>query len=302
LTWIAKQAKIESSTKARHEAKGKIKKVPEGYQQVMPHLIVKGAAQFLDSMVTDHLGEVTMPIHDWTRVTAGTFHNFHFLWMASLCNALNAGRLPKSCFAMVEQVVGQPEADVVALQTAEDGDLADGGGGTATAAEPRTTFVLPAEEELWYARKANRVAVHHRLGVVLAVLEVVSPGNKSSQHAIRSFAEKAADLVWKGVGLLVVDLFPPGPRDPQGIHPLIWDEISPRPFSLPSAKPLTLAAYRCEPVKTAYVEPVAVGDRLPAMPLFLRDEWHVETPLEETYQATWDELPRQIKRLFDGGD
>ena len=36
-------------------------------------------------------------------------------------------------------------------------------------------------------------------------------------------------------------------------------------------EPLTLAAYSAGPVKTAYVEPAAVGDLLPEMPLFLED-------------------------------
>ena len=239
-----------------------------------------------------------MPIHDWTRVDAGTFHNFHYQWLATLCNALNGGRLPGNCFAMIEQIVGRPEADVVALETASEDNLTEGGGGTATMVQPRTTYVLPCEE-VRYAQKANHIAIHHRSGEVLAVVEIVSPGNKSSQHAIRTFAEKGAELIWKGVNLLVVDLFPPGPPDPQGIHPLIWNEITEQPFKLSPDKPLTLAAYQCEPIKTAFVEPVAVGDQLPDMPLFLRGELHIDTPLDDAYQAAWNVMPRPIKRIFD---
>ena len=167
-----------------------------------------------------------MPIHDWTQVSAGTWHNFRQRWMGTLCDALNFGRLPEPCFAMVEQNVGRPEADVVTLQIEGEDNLGAGGGGTATAIRSQTTFVLEAEEEKRYARKADRIAVHHGLGEVVAIIEVISPGNKSSRHALRSFVEKATDLIWQGVNLLVIDLFPPGPRDPQGIHPLIWDKIS----------------------------------------------------------------------------
>ena len=35
-----------------------------------------------------------MPIHDWTRVRANRFHDFHQSWTVEICNALNAGRLP----------------------------------------------------------------------------------------------------------------------------------------------------------------------------------------------------------------
>ena len=119
-------------------------------------------------------------------------------------------------------------------------------------------------------RKANRIAIHHRLGNVVAIIEIVSPGNKDSKHAVRAFIAKAAELIWQGVNLLVVDLFPPGPRDPQGVHQLIWDEITDQPFELPPGKPLTLAAYQTAPKRIAFVEPVAVGARLPrhaAVPL-----------------------------------
>jgi hypothetical protein len=39
-------------------------------------------------------GERIMPVHAWTRVTAGTFHDFHNAWIAELRNALNGGVLP----------------------------------------------------------------------------------------------------------------------------------------------------------------------------------------------------------------
>ena len=137
------------------------------------------------------------------------------------------------------------------------------------------------------------------MGNVVAVIELVSPGNKDSRNAIRTFAEKVGDLIRQGVNVLVVDPFPPGPRDPQGIHKVILDEIGDQPFELPPGKPLTLASYQAEPTRTAYVEPIAVGDPLPEMPLFLIEEWYVDVPLEETYQATWDVLPKELHRLFD---
>ena len=35
-----------------------------------------------------------LPVHAWTRVTAGTFHDFHNAWIAELRHALNGGVLP----------------------------------------------------------------------------------------------------------------------------------------------------------------------------------------------------------------
>ena len=54
------------------------------------------------------------------------------------------------------------------------------------------------------------------------------------------------------------------------------------------------------PPLVAYVEPIAVGETLPDMPIFLKPEFHVQAPLEETYRITWDEFfPAPMKRLLE---
>jgi hypothetical protein len=240
-----------------------------------------------------------MPIHDWTTVRAGTFHNFHFGWVAAIRDRLNAGLLPPGFFAMAEQVIGGPEPDVVSLHTRPKPRQGDGSVAVAPT-RPKATFVMPVmEEKERYARKANRIAVHHELGNVVAVIEIVSPGNKGSKHAIRSLVEKTCDLIRQGVNLLVIDLFPPSVRDPRGVHGLILDEITDQPFELPPDRPLTLAAYQTAPTLIAYVEPLAVGDPLPDMPLFLYEEYYIHVPLEETYQTTWNVLPVEIRQLLE---
>jgi hypothetical protein len=165
-------------------------------------------------------------------------------------------------------------------------------------APPRTPVIQRSEADL-YARKANRITVRHRHGNVVAVIEIVSPGNKASQSEFRAFVEKSAELIQQGIHLLVIDLFPPGPRDPQGIHKAIWDEFQEEEFHLPADKPLVLAAYDAGPIRMAYVEPVAVGDVLPQMPLFLQPEFYVLAPLEATYQSTWQAFPAVLKGLLE---
>jgi hypothetical protein len=243
-----------------------------------------------------------MPLHDWTQVKSGTYHNYHYRWIAAIMDRLNAGLLPAGFFAMAEQIIGRPETDVVTLQTSSPSKpLSDSSGTMAVArARPKTRFVLPImQDQERYARKANRIAIHHELGDVVAVIEIVSPGNKDRKRSLRSFVDKAVDLIQQGVNLLIIDPFPPGPHDPQGVHKAIWDEFADQQFELPPDKPLTLAAYQVEPIKTAYVEPVAVGDLLPDMPLFLDGEAHIFVPLEETYQATWNVLPAELRNLLE---
>lgn len=237
-----------------------------------------------------------MPIHDWTRVDPGIFHDFHQAWTIELRNALNAGRLPPGFFAMAEQVIGGPIPDVITLKrwTRPAEPAGSGGGITLAEAPPQARFITSAEPDL-YAARANRIVIKHSLGEVVAVIEIVSPGNKSNQHALRSFVLKAEGLLRGGINLLVVDLFPPSPRDPQGIHKAIWDEIIEEPFSLPADKPLTVAAYRATVPWTAYVEPLAVGDPLPEPPIFVDPETYVPAPLELSYEATWEKCPDAIR-------
>jgi hypothetical protein len=45
----------------------------------------------------------------------------------------------------------------------------------------------------------------------------------------------------------------------------------------------------------AYVEPIAVGDSLPEMPLFFAPGRYVPCPLEATYQTAWEQFPAPLK-------
>jgi hypothetical protein len=244
-----------------------------------------------------------MPIHDWTRVPSGLFHEFHQSWTVRIKDALNAGAMPKGYYAFVEQRVGGPEPDVIAIETGRKRKInpnAEPGAGTPVLDPPRARLIQEIDSDsAAYARKANRITVRHQLGEVIGVIEIVSPGNKDSRNSFRAFVEKAVEFLRAGVHLLIVDLFPPTARDPQGIHKAIADEFQDAPFELPSDKPLTLVGYRAAPPLTAYIEPVAVGDVLPDMPLFLTPDLHVPVPLESTYQATWAVCPEPIRELVE---
>jgi hypothetical protein len=95
---------------------------------------------------------------------------------------------------------------------------------------------------------------------------------------------------------------PPSRRDPQGIHKAIWDAITDEPFELPQDKPLTAAAYAASPPITAYVEPMAVGDRLPSMPIFLEWGTYVPAPLDDTYESTWSKRPDPVREYVANPD
>jgi hypothetical protein len=134
---------------------------------------------------------------------------------------------------------------------------------------------------------------------IVAMVEVVSPGNKASRNALRAFVEKAAELLDQRVHLLILDLLPPSRRDPHGIHATIWEEITGEELAAATDKPLTLAAYESGLTVRAYVEPVAVGDGLVDMPIFLEPGAHVLVPVEATYQAAFAAVPRRWRRVLE---
>ena len=149
-----------------------------------------------------------MPIHDWSRKPVGLFHHFDQRWVVSICDALNAGRLPDGFYALLEQHAAGVIPDVVTLERGPRSRRGtDSQGGIAVAeAPPKTRFMSQATDEDMYAAKADRVAVYNPLGDVVAVIELVSPGNKNSRHALRSFVEKTLDFLRQGVNILIVDL------------------------------------------------------------------------------------------------
>jgi Protein of unknown function (DUF4058) len=185
------------------------------------------------------------------------------------------------------------------LPSGHDVPSGTGSSGMAVAVAPPRTRVVRRAEDTIYVHKADRITVRHRHGRVVAMVEIVSPGNKASKNELRTFVEKTSKLIGQGIHLLVIDLFPPSKRDPQGIHKAIWDEFVEEDFELPADQRLTLAAYDAGPPSVAYVEPIAVGEALPDMPIFLKPEFYVPAPLENTYRTTWDEFfPAPMKRLL----
>jgi hypothetical protein len=247
-----------------------------------------------------------MPIHDWARVDANVFHDFHQTWAISIRNALNAGLLPDGYSALVEQHSGPAIPDVLTVERRTAGKpRTRPTGGSLVKAPPKTRHIFKSPRAILAAR-GNRIVIRHRLGEVVCVIEIVSPGNKHSKLAVRQFIDKAIEFLQAGVHLLVIDLFPPSPRDPQGINKAIWDEIEDVDFQLPPDKPLTLAAFAAgDPIAgletTAFLETVGVGDVLPDMPAHLSWGEYVPVPLEATYQSAWATCPADMKELVETG-
>ena len=221
-----------------------------------------------------------MPIHDWMKVPDSIFDAFHHRWISALTDVLIAGQLPPDYYALPEQIAMEFGLDVLALQN------------------------QVTEEGSTPGHKKSSIAIRHVSGDrIVAMLEIVSLGNKASRSAFRALVNKACELLEARIHLLIVDPFPPGPRDPNGVHAAIWEEVEDTAFQLPDDKPLTLVSYECDLTTRAYIEPIAVGDALPDMPLFLEPNGYIAVPLESTYQAAYEVMPRRWRdELQPSGD
>jgi hypothetical protein len=245
-----------------------------------------------------------MPVHDWTRVESGIFHDFHVAWIPEIRKALNDGLLPEGFYALAEQHAGYGIADVLTLHAGPAGEpqFASTTGGIAVAESPphvrrRQTLEPPA------LMRRRTLAIRHVSGHrLVAMLEVVSPANKDRESRIDEFAAKVVDALDNGIHVLVIDLFPAGSRDPYGIHGLIWQRLeqSDRPYDLPHDEPLTLVSYAAGPGIEVYLEHRAVGAPLPEMPLFLHPERYINVPLESTYQEAFRGMPTFWRNVLEG--
>lgn len=191
-----------------------------------------------------------MPLHDWTRVPACAYRDFHMGFLVAIRRVLNGGVLPEGYAAYVGQ------SSHVAV------------------------------------RRSGR---EH----VVAVVELVVPANKTTEPALREFVKKITTAVGTSIHALVIDPFPPGKHDPNGIHSAIWDAVTGNQFTPPKDKPLTLAAYSSGKEIVAYVDPLAAGDPLPDMPLFLEPDEYVYVPLERAYQIAYDDVLPQDRAKLD---
>ena len=208
-----------------------------------------------------------MPMHDWTRVEAGIFHDFHLCWVAELMGALNKVVLPKTHYAQAEQFVeggsakSHPKFDQRRVPTPIKG-------------KSRTVSVRAIEG-------------HH----LVAIIEVVSSANKNRVGRAAAFVQKIVGALRSGVHVLLIDPFPPGPSDPSGLHGAVWHAVSSEHDELPPDRPLTLSAYAAGAEIGGFVTRLAVGSPIPDMPLFLTPKKYVPVPLAATYDEAYAGMP-----------
>ena len=250
-----------------------------------------------------------MPVHDWTRVDAGVFHAFHIGWMWELQETFNSGLLPADYYSLVEQHASDESraaaswiGDLLTLYGGEpgQGSTPASHGSVALAANPpkisHRATLQPDYRLLRRTLAIRHVTGHH----LVAVVEMVSPANKDRLQNVDRLASKIVAFLDAGVHVLLIDLLPPTPSAPRGIHGALglWSDEAGGANGRPPDQPLTLASYRADDPPEAFFEHLSVGHELPDMPLFLDPEHYVNAPLESTYSSAFAAMPEVWRKVL----
>lgn len=244
-----------------------------------------------------------MPVHDWSRVDAGTFHAFHLAWLGQLQAALNGGLLPTGFYALAEQHAGRSIPDMLSLHAGpieRVSPFSTGGTATITRTRPKVQVKLLAKKSPRQMRRT--IAIRHVSGHrIIALLEVASPSNKDRRRSVVAFINKLTAALQLGIHVLLVDILPPGKYDPNGLHGALWSRFDPDDlYELPDSRSLTLASYAAALPVQAFVDHLLADEPLPDMPLFLSDERFVNVPLEPSYRTAYRGMPEYWREVIEG--
>jgi hypothetical protein len=240
--------------------------------------------------------ELFMPLRDHFRPPVEKRHSWdelHAMWPAEIVRQLFP-ILPEGYVAAPGVHLGTFfEIDV----SVHDADRAEGhrekassaNGGVATLAPPRPTLTLetdlPDQDE--YEVRVYDTRHERRL---VAAIELVSPGNKDRPETRRTFVGKVAALLQHGVCVSIVDLVTVRPFN------LYGDvlELSGRPDLAADVRTISLYAATLrgrkqpqgKPLLDAWFYPMALGQPLPSLPIWLDIDLRVMLDLETSYEET----------------
>jgi hypothetical protein len=216
------------------------------------------------------------------------WEGFYGWWAVAMSDVLNE-ILPNEYFAEFQVTVGTRIEVDVATFTENGAPEPSASGGTATAVETEV-WAPPAPAAVFPAVFPDdfEVQVFSSVAgpVLVAAIELVSPGNKDREEARRAFAAKCAAYLQRGIGLIIVDIV-------TSRHANLHDELMgllghTEGLVFPTPTQLYATAYR--PVHRQQRNEIdlwrgslALGQPLPTLPLAVRGLRSLPIDLEATY-------------------
>lgn len=238
-----------------------------------------------------------MPLRDHFRPPLSerrSWEGFHGQWPAMIVLALNR-KLPQRYVAEPQVHLGTAiEIDVATYEeestdspSAHESDDT-GGIATATWAPPKPTLTvatdLPDVDE--YEVRVYDTESGRRL---VAAVEIVSPANKDRPEHRRAFVAKCAALLQNQVCVAIVDLVTTRAFNLYGDLLALLGQTD--PALAKGSPPLYTAACRWTRGERAWLletwaHPLALGQPLPTLPLWVADNLAVPLELEASYEET----------------
>jgi hypothetical protein len=191
---------------------------------------------------------------------------------------------------------GQVEIDVAAFERTDAlAPLAAGEpqGGVATVAWVAEPVVRVETELPEYDEYEVRVYDARRGRRLVAAIEIVSPANKDRPEKRNAFVGKCAALLQNGIAVSIIDVVTTRQFN---LYAELMTFIGHRDPTMRADRPhLYAASCRCllrEPraLLETWSKALAVGQPLPALPLWLAEALVVPLELEETYERTCRDL------------
>jgi hypothetical protein len=236
-----------------------------------------------------------MPLRDHFRPPLDEqrhWEGFHATWPVMMVAQLRR-KLPHRYFAEPRTHSGASvEIDVATFETEKQSGLVvsekheDGGVATAVWAPPRPTFTvvtdLPAQDDYEVLVYDER-----RRCRLVAAVEIVSPSNKDRPEHRSAFVAKCLGLLREGVSVVIVDVVTTRTQNLYGeLLSLIGKadpELAPEPPPL-YASACRLTKCENEWLLETWAQPLALGQTLPTVPLWLAADLAVALELEESYE------------------
>jgi hypothetical protein len=204
------------------------------------------------------------------------WYSFHNSWATYLSSQLNT-LLPAGYFAEANVQFGI-EIDVATFE--------ESGGASASPGWPSPPPLAGYPFEM--SGVVVEVGIFSRSGgpQLAGAIELVSPANKDRPLNREAFVSKCVSYLQAGVGLVLVDVVTERPAD---LHRELLVRVGvadPGPGPVLSGSAFRLVERDGKRQLDVWQEPIAVGQRLPTLPLWLRGGLCLPVELEATYERT----------------
>jgi hypothetical protein len=233
----------------------------------------------------DHFNAPLNRTHPW--------RSFHSAWAAALARLLNQGTLPPGYYAVpLANRDGPIEIDVATLRE-QSGEVSSGGSPAPASWAPPAPALAVAVELPTDDAVEVQVFADDGDPRLAAAVELVSPRNKDRTQTPQTFAAKCVAYLQRGSSVVVVDTVTTRRAD---LNAAILSLLGLDGGAVGLPSNLAAVSYRAvgHDEETQQLQlwpaPLALGEPLPTLPLWIAADFSVPLDLDASYRATCTDL------------